>query len=173
VLSSIDRIARSVMVPLDDLLRLKRLHTARDWQDVLSELEKSFDKSKLAVGAHTLDGVILWGNRRMRALHDDLYPETPFDILNLLPTPARETFKFQVDCERRGVVQPYINVTQNKAGENLCRHYYPTNICTGRMPEPQFNVVYAASSAEDTLANYDEFCRQLLECVLPEHSGAV
>jgi transcriptional regulator with XRE-family HTH domain len=164
-LDSLDRIARAIKVTVGDLLRLRGVQAPGTSDAFVAEFAARFKDSRLGVGIRTHDGMAIWANRRAGELHGKAYEKGPVDLMSMLPPAARDTLRFQLECERRDVIQPYINVAYQTNGEATYLRYYPTNIYPPRGMPPYFSAVYIADLREDTQKNYYEFCEQLLRCV--------
>src|SRR5579862_1792529 len=104
-LLSLDRIARAMKVTVGELVRLKYVQAEGTSEEFIRDFADRFKDSRLGVGIRTHEGIALWANRRASELHGRSYEKGPVDLLEILPEGARDTLRFQLDCERREILQ--------------------------------------------------------------------
>ena len=164
-IDSLDRLAMTFQVTVSDLLRLN-LVRLRQTEEVFSRKFKSeFEKADIGVGIRTLNGVVLWANLRADELLGNKYAIGNVDLMKTLPSAAKGILKSQLECERQGIVRPYLNFAPGEDGELTFLRYYPCLIYPEKGTAPLYCVVYITDMASDCERNYYQFTSLILKTV--------
>ncbi len=161
-ISTLNRIATTFKKTASDLLRLTIIKTELKQEDFIKKFKSEFENISVAARLQNLDGVVLWTNKTSKAI--DNITSLPLDLMENLPEHSKVLLRSQLECERRGLILPYLNSITNKDGKEIILRYYPVHIIPAQSFTPFFSAVYFTFPREDCEANYYKFCETLINC---------
>lgn len=164
-LSTLAQIAAGAKTTVDNLTRLNAIRTEHSSENFVKQMSERFCDSKIAAGIRTHEGTVLFGNRAaLQLVGQKSDVSGTVDLMKVLSGPAREILRYQLECERRGQAQPYLNFTINERGEEFYVKYYPTLVFPSRGSRPYYSAMYMTDPRMESEKDYFLFCEMLLDC---------
>lgn len=168
-LDKLSKLAEAFKISLDRLVRLDRVRVHGDVDDFLQKLKKEMKPKDYGVAIRTYEGILLWGNDHtqnvmMNGVHD--FGKGALALDTVYNEISRFNMRAQIDLERRGIAETYINHFLKKNGEFTTALGYPTLIYPEKGREPLFTVIFGTELGRDCNKRYYDYCNSLLKCVL-------
>ena len=164
-LETLSHLSRYFRSPVSALLRLNSIRLTGSEVEFFSKIKAVFLDEELGFLIRSFEGFALWGNRVIAKVANHDVTTTPLNLFDIKSEEARGILKAQIEAEKNGIIQPYLNTSKKPSGEVIYFRIYPTLVFPRLGTNPLFSATYMTTVESDTEARYFRFCESLLKCV--------
>ncbi len=163
-LHTITKISQAFEVTISNLIQLHQIRLEHDEDQFVEKFKKFFTDSKHSAGIRTTEGHVIWGNKMLQTRLNRQQGHG-LDLKKNFIGEYKTLFQFQLECERNGIILPYLSAIPDNDGKMEIKRWYPTLIHPKSGLEARMVAVYMIDPLEDTQKGYYRYCQTLLNCI--------